>query len=652
MASTPLLGLSLPADGTTNWGTLVNTSITALLDSAVAGTTTLSSDADVTLSATTEAANQARQAIILWKPLTGTVTRTITVTARSKTYVVINATGGTQSIVFRGDTPTTGVTIPAGKAYMLAWNGTDFVTTGVTTVNLATDVTGTLGVGNGGTGQTTATAAFNALAPSQSGQNGRYLKSDGTNASWDAIDIGTADITGVLPAANGGTGVNNGSSTITLAGSVTHAGAFTQVFTATGNTSVVLPTTGTLATTGNPEILTNKTISGASNTLSNIANASLTNSSITVNSTAISLGGSGTITAVNPNALTIGTGLSGTSYNGSSSATIAIDSTVVTLTGSQTLTNKTLSSPSLLNPALGTPSSGTLTNCGFLPINAGTTGTLPISRGGTGTTLSTGSGALVLMDSPTINSPALTNAALGTPVSGNFSSGTFTWPTFNQNTSGTAANIAGGAENRIPYNTGAGTTAFITAPTVTSTYLQWNGSAFTWAAAGGGGGAFELISTATISASVASYDITASATTYKSILIQVNNLYGTVTSATLRAQFLTTAGVLITGPTKVSIVSTNSTAVANAIATPGPIDLLAQIGNSSALPVNAEFNVLFNQGAGNAAGMANFSTSSVWAAAGYTGLLITTDGSKIGGLRLTFSSGNITAGTISVFGVK
>lgn len=158
MASTPLLGLSLPADGTTNWGTLVNTSITALLDSAVAGTTTLTTDADAILSATAEATNEARQAIILWNA-TGTVTRNITAPAQSKTYVVINATGGTQSIIFRGSgsPPTTGVTIPAGKAYMLAWKGTDFVTIGVTSVNLATDVSGTLGVGNGGTGQTTYT---------------------------------------------------------------------------------------------------------------------------------------------------------------------------------------------------------------------------------------------------------------------------------------------------------------------------------------------------------------------------------------------------------------------------------------------------------------------------------------------------------------
>jgi hypothetical protein len=49
------------------------------------------------------------------------------------------------------------------------------------------------------------------------------------------------------------------------------------------------------------QTLTNKIISGASNTLSNIANASLTNSAITINGTSTSLGGSinvGTVTSV------------------------------------------------------------------------------------------------------------------------------------------------------------------------------------------------------------------------------------------------------------------------------------------------------------------------------------------------------------------
>lgn len=52
-----------------------------------------------------------------------------------------------------------------------------------------------------------------------------------------------------------------------------------------------------LVTGSSTTTFTNKTISGSSNTLSNIANASLTNSSVTVNGTSISLGSSGTVTA-------------------------------------------------------------------------------------------------------------------------------------------------------------------------------------------------------------------------------------------------------------------------------------------------------------------------------------------------------------------
>jgi hypothetical protein len=140
------------------------------------------------------------------------------------------------------------------------------------------------------------------------------------------------------------------------------------------DTSVVATLTGT-------QTLTNKTISGSSNTLSNIGNASLTNSSLTYNGVTVSLGGAGTITAANPNALTVGTGLqldSGTTYDGSSARTISIDSTVATLTGSQTLTNKTISG-----------SSNTLTNIGnaSLTNSSLTIGTTTISLGATSLTL-------------------------------------------------------------------------------------------------------------------------------------------------------------------------------------------------------------------------------------------------------------------------
>jgi hypothetical protein len=127
-AYTSLLGLALPVTGelSGSWGDIVNDSITSLLDSAISGTTTLSADADVTLTTTDGAANQARQAILLWTA-SGSTTRNITAPAHSKAYFVINKTGGTQSIVIRGAGPTTGVTVLAGTQSLVVWDGADFV---------------------------------------------------------------------------------------------------------------------------------------------------------------------------------------------------------------------------------------------------------------------------------------------------------------------------------------------------------------------------------------------------------------------------------------------------------------------------------------------------------------------------------------------
>jgi len=78
-------------------------------------------------------------------------------------------------------------------------------------------------------------------------------------------------------------------------------------------------------------------------------------------------------------------------------------------------------------------------NVGTSTITGGTSSYILYNNGGVlGNASTTGSGSVVLSTSPTLVSPAL-----GSPSSGNFTSGSFTWPIFNQNTTGTAANVSG-----------------------------------------------------------------------------------------------------------------------------------------------------------------------------------------------------------------
>ena len=88
------------------------------------------------------------------------------------------------------------------------------------------------------------------------------LGSGVTSSSLTTVGtIGTGVWQGTLVAGQyGGTGVNNSGKTITLGGNFTHTGAHTLGLTTSANTSVTLPTTGTLATLAGTETLTNKTL--------------------------------------------------------------------------------------------------------------------------------------------------------------------------------------------------------------------------------------------------------------------------------------------------------------------------------------------------------------------------------------------------------
>lgn len=158
------------------------------------------------------------------------------------------------------------------------------------------------------------------------------VNAQGQLTALSASDIaiaGTQITSGLVSPTYGGTGVNNGSNTLTWNASYT---------------------------------LNQSVASGASPTFvganfSSIPNAALTNSSVTINGTSIALGASATITAVNPFALTLGTGLSGTSYNGSAAVTAAIANTGVTA-ASYTILNATVNAQGQLTAASSASTTG------------------------------------------------------------------------------------------------------------------------------------------------------------------------------------------------------------------------------------------------------------------------------------------------------
>lgn len=229
------------------WGSTTNNNFQYAIEQAITGYTdaTFPSDANYDWAATYVNSNSAQEARNLVIRVVGTITaqRDFIVPTLEKEYIIFNATTGAQSILVK-TSGGSGVIIPNGKRMHVFVDGTNVVqmddydvtrTIGSLTLSTA------LPIASGGTGNTTANAALNALLPAQASNNGKYLTTDGTNTSW-------ATVSGVTSFSAGTTGFTPSTTTtgaITLAGTLAIANGGTGQTTANAALNALLPSQST-----------------------------------------------------------------------------------------------------------------------------------------------------------------------------------------------------------------------------------------------------------------------------------------------------------------------------------------------------------------------------------------------------------------------
>jgi hypothetical protein len=513
------------------WGSTTNSNIGTAIEQAIVGMATLTSGSFTANVATltltnTNAAQTARALCLVVDAGALSAAGTINVPAIQKPYLIINNSSYAVTVKVSG---LTGVSVPASKRTVVYNNGTDV---GNQVDYLSTLVLGSaLPVTSGGTGVTTSTGTGNVVlstSPTITSPTfvtpalGTPASGTLTNCTFPTLNQNTtgraAGLSATLAVTSGGTGqttytdgqlligntsgntltkaaltagtgisITNGNGSISIA--ATNAGAVTSVtgtspVASTGGATPAISLSNGYGDTQNP--YASKTAnyflaapdgSAAAPTFRAIVAADIPTLNQNTSGTAAGLsttlalgsGGTGQTTAqLAMNALaaavtagsylrgngsnvvmstiqaadvpTLNQNTSGTAAGLSATLAVASGGTGVatsTGTGSVVLSN----SPTLVTPALGTPASGTLTNCTFPTLNQNTTGTaaglsatLSVASGGTGVTSSTGTGSVVLSSSPTLVTPAL-----GTPSSGTLTNCTF--PTLNQATTGSSGSV-------------------------------------------------------------------------------------------------------------------------------------------------------------------------------------------------------------------
>ena len=294
---------------------------------------------------------------------------------------------GTTTLSRLADVATGNVLLSGGVGVAPAWGQ----------VSLSSAVTGTLPIANGGTGQTTASAAFNALSPITSqgdlilgsgtntatrlaiGANGYVLTSNGTTASWAAS---TGGVTSFTAGTTGFTPNTTSTGAITLAGTLNIANGGTGQTTATAAFNALSPVTST-----GDLIIGNGT--NSSTRLAIGTNGYVLTSNGTTATWAASSGGVTSLTAGTGISLSGSTGAVTVTNSGVTSAVAGTGVSVSGATGAVTFSIgqsvATSASPSF---AAITASTGTTTTAAsFTTASVGTNGTVALTDTGTNGTI-------------------------------------------------------------------------------------------------------------------------------------------------------------------------------------------------------------------------------------------------------------------------
>lgn len=172
------------------------------------------------------------------------------------------ANGGT-GVVNTGKTITLGGSFTTSGAFDSTFTMTNttsvtFPTSGTLATTATANVISVSGTTNRITVSPTTGNAIVDISASYVGQSSITTLGTISTGVWNGTIVG---------ATYGGTGVNNGASTITIGGNVAFSGAFTFAGTITGNTAVTFPTSGTLATTA--QILTPNAVTASQSLVAN-----------------------------------------------------------------------------------------------------------------------------------------------------------------------------------------------------------------------------------------------------------------------------------------------------------------------------------------------------------------------------------------------